>query len=298
MTEVVDRKPPVAQATAMSEADEVLFQSFRSNAGEAPQPKPAKKKWPMVAAISSASGLAVLLLAVIPLFHHSKAVAAKPSTVSQPSVTVIEQQPDGSPAKPSPSSSTVGTPDKSKDADRSDDSADAQPAADQQDAGPSEAQSQMMNDQLNAPAKIQRPQTQPAEEAPPSGGFGVAGMDAMGNNNAMGSVFGAQKAPKVQAATPKIVNVSAGVAVGLLIQKTAPVYPQIAKSARVSGTVVLQANISKTGAIENLRVVSGPVMLRQSALDAVHTWRYKPYKLNNEPVDIETTINVIFSLAG
>ena len=86
------------------------------------------------------------------------------------------------------------------------------------------------------------------------------------------------------------------VAVGLLLQKTTPVYPPIAKAARVSGTVVLQATISKTGTIENLRVISGPAMLQQAARDAVQQWRYRPYMLNGEPVAVETTVNVIFSL--
>ena len=62
--------------------------------------------------------------------------------------------------------------------------------------------------------------------------------------------------------------------------------------------MVLQATISKTGTITNLRVISGPAMLQQAALDAVKTWRYRPYLLNNEPVEVETTINVIFSLGG
>jgi protein TonB len=84
----------------------------------------------------------------------------------------------------------------------------------------------------------------------------------------------------------------------MLIQKTTPVYPPIAKAARVSGTVVIQATISKQGTIENLKVISGPAMLQQSALDAVRTWRYRPYLLNNEPVEVETTINVIFTLGG
>jgi protein TonB len=84
----------------------------------------------------------------------------------------------------------------------------------------------------------------------------------------------------------------------MLIQKTQPVYPPIAKAARVSGTVVLQATISKTGSIEGLRVVSGPAMLQSAAMDAVRTWRYKPYLLNNDPVEVETTINVIFTLGG
>jgi protein TonB len=74
------------------------------------------------------------------------------------------------------------------------------------------------------------------------------------------------------------------------------VYPPIAKAAQISGTVVLEATISTEGAIENLRVVSGPAMLQQSALNAVKQWRYRPYLLNNTPVEVETTVNVVFSL--
>ena len=77
-----------------------------------------------------------------------------------------------------------------------------------------------------------------------------------------------------------------------------PTYPAIAKAARISGTVVLQATISKTGAIENLRVISGPPMLQAGALSAVKTWRYRPYLLNGEPVEVETTVNVVFNLGG
>jgi protein TonB len=84
----------------------------------------------------------------------------------------------------------------------------------------------------------------------------------------------------------------------MLLQKTIPLYPPIAKAARVAGTVVLQANISKTGTIENLRVISGPPMLQQAAMDAVKSWRYKPYLLNSEPVEVETTVNVVFTLGS
>jgi protein TonB len=125
-------------------------------------------------------------------------------------------------------------------------------------------------------------------------------MEGLGTSGsgAIGSVFDKQNHLKVQGATSKTVNLSAGVAQGMLIQKTSPIYPPIAKSARVSGTVVLQATISKTGSIQGLRAVSGPEMLRQSALDAVRTWRYKPYTLNNEPVEVDTTVKVIFNLGG
>jgi periplasmic protein TonB len=83
---------------------------------------------------------------------------------------------------------------------------------------------------------------------------------------------------------------------GFLIYKIVPQYPVIAKSTGTQGTVLLQATISKAGTIQNLQVVSGPPLLRQAALDAVKAWRYRPYLLNNEPVEVETTVSVIFKL--
>lgn len=107
---------------------------------------------------------------------------------------------------------------------------------------------------------------------------------------------GARITPVAPAEAKRPVHLSSGVMAGLLLQKTVPVYPPIAKAARAEGTVVLQATISKLGSIANLRVVSGPAMLQQAAIDAVKNWRYRPYLLNGEPVDVETTVNVIFSL--
>jgi len=66
----------------------------------------------------------------------------------------------------------------------------------------------------------------------------------------------------------------------------------------VQGNVVLQASISKEGAIEHLQVVSGPPLLIQAAVDAVKQWRYRPYILNGEPVEVETTVTVQFTLSG
>ena len=163
-------------------------------------------------------------------------------------------------------------------------------------------QSEMMNNQLTAPTRIPHDIKIVAErEAPPSSGFGVAGMEGLGGSGTgvIGSVFGSgNTGPKVKAEAPKKINISGGVAQGMLLNKTQPTYPPIAKAARVSGTVVLQATISKTGTIENLRVVTGPAMLQQSAMDAVKTWRYRPYLLNGDPVEVETTVNVVFTLGG
>jgi len=90
-------------------------------------------------------------------------------------------------------------------------------------------------------------------------------------------------------------RISTGVAAGNLIVKTQPVYPVIARAAHISGTVVLRAMISKSGSIENLTVESGPPMLRQAALDGVRTWRYRPFLLNGEPTEVDTTIQINFT---
>ena len=102
--------------------------------------------------------------------------------------------------------------------------------------------------------------------------------------------------PVVRQAIVPMQHVSSGVMEGMLIYKVIPTYPAIAQATRSSGTVVLQATISRTGAIENLRVVEGPAMLRQAALDAVKQWRYRPYMLNGQPVEVETTVDVNFKL--
>ena len=83
---------------------------------------------------------------------------------------------------------------------------------------------------------------------------------------------------------------------GDLLYKVLPAYPPLAHSARIQGTVILQAIISRQGAIENLRMLSGHPMLVRSAIDAVSQWRYRPYILNGEPVEVETQITVTFSL--
>lgn len=81
-----------------------------------------------------------------------------------------------------------------------------------------------------------------------------------------------------------------------LLHRVNPVYPPIARAARISGTVVLQATIAKDGTIRDLHATSGPPMLLQAALDAVHQWTYQPFLVNGEPVEVETTVNVVFQL--
>ena len=82
-----------------------------------------------------------------------------------------------------------------------------------------------------------------------------------------------------------------------MLTQVKPVYPPLAKQARIQGVVLLEAVISKDGAIDNLRVISGHPLLTQAAIDAVKQWRYKPTLLNGEPVEVVTTITVNFAFS-
>jgi protein TonB len=109
---------------------------------------------------------------------------------------------------------------------------------------------------------------------------------------------GATRTAVVRAREVGPVNVSKGVTEGLLLEPIRPVYPAIARAAGVQGSVVMEAMISKAGRIESLHALSGPVMLQQSALDAVAAARYRPYLLNGAPTEVQTTITVVFQLGG
>jgi protein TonB len=89
-------------------------------------------------------------------------------------------------------------------------------------------------------------------------------------------------------------RVSAGVLQGMLLAPIRPVYPQMARTAHVEGSVVLDAVISKKGTVENVHAVSGPMILREAAIEAIQSARYQPYRLNEEPIEVETTITIAF----
>jgi protein TonB len=133
-------------------------------------------------------------------------------------------------------------------------------------------------------------------EAPGEINVAIMGPDSAGPVGADNPFGHAVPQPVVREAHAGPVRVAGSVEAGLLIFKKVPLYPQIGIAMRLEGTVVLQATISKSGTIENLRVVSGPAMLQQAALDAVKDWRYRPYQLDGEPIEVETTVNVVFTL--
>lgn len=92
------------------------------------------------------------------------------------------------------------------------------------------------------------------------------------------------------------IQVPSSVMAKRIVSQVQPKYPEAAKKAKIQGAVVLNVEIGKDGTVENLKVVSGPKELRQSALDAVRRWTYKPFLLNGNPVEVETTISVVYTL--
>ncbi len=164
-------------------------------------------------------------------------------------------------------------------------------------------QSELDNGQLRTPTAIPKKiEMIKEDEAPPAASGVVGGVPGGVPGGTMGGVLGSvmSSVPTAvpKAATPQRVRVSQGVTQGLLIHKVQPEYPPLARQARIQGVVILQAVIGKDGSITGLHIVSGHPMLAPAALAAVKEWRYKPYILNGEPVEVETTINVNFTLSG
>ena len=104
-------------------------------------------------------------------------------------------------------------------------------------------------------------------------------------------------APPLSVAPARPLRVSQW-AEGNLVYRVQPAYPPLARQARIQGAVQMRAIVSKTGVIENLTVLSGHAMLVTAAVEAVRQWRYRPYMLNGEPVEVETEITVNFVLGG
>ena len=163
-------------------------------------------------------------------------------------------------------------------------------------------QSDLVNGQLRTPSKIpEKVQMIKEEEAPPamSGVMGgvPGGVPGGSLGGVMGSIINSTGAIPRQV-IPQRIRVSQGVSQGLLIRRVQPNYPPLARQARIQGTVVLQAEISKEGTIQNLQLISGHPMLAPAAIEAVKQWRYKPYLLNGEPVAVDTQVVVNFTLSG
>lgn len=132
--------------------------------------------------------------------------------------------------------------------------------------------------------------------APDIGHLGLSGLRGPGVlfSNGSGLPVIAPPPPTVSASSAPVSRMMEG----NLIHRVQPAYPALAKQARIQGSVVLRAIINREGVIENLQAMSGPPMLEQAAIEAVKQWRYKPYLLDGEPIEVETQVTVNFSLGG
>lgn len=213
----------------------------------------------------SFEALAVVALISIPLFHTEKLPSARNvATVFTPiiqEVAPVRQQQ----AAPSPAAVSFGVVDRSQ-----------------------------IRQPSSVPSIISN--TNDASSQPP----GVPWGTAQTSNNALDQIAGSGVGvrPVEQAPPDHPIKVSKGVMEGALLQKIIPTYPRMAMMTRTEGAVILQAVISRTGTIENLQVISGSPFLSRAAIDAVRQWRYRPYELNGQPVEVETQIVVNFTLSG
>jgi len=163
--------------------------------------------------------------------------------------------------------------------------------------------SQIINGQLLAPSKIPKKVQMIEEKETPPPAIGVMGGVVGGvpggqAGGVIGSLLSSANHSSVPQASevPKRLRISQGVSLGMIENHAEPEYPAIARRARVQGTVQLRAVISARGTIENLQLIEGHPMLVGAAMAAVRQWHYRPYLLNGEPVEVETTILVNFHI--
>jgi protein TonB len=296
----VEEKEPAVEAAptpiaAPIERPPVSTDIFRSSMFQAEHSEAAEKqsanvmKWILIAA--GPVVLALVLLVVLTKSSNSRSAAAENAKQTAVAPTPAPIQTDSTASDrlivnatgKSGNNTQTLTPKPSA----------AQPesqANTQEVAAPAAVSPDAMAAQLVAPTRIagQIKKTVSVDEPPPSAPSPVSLED---NNSVPGSVFGSGAKARVM---PHVVPISAGVAAGMVIHKTPPVYPKFAQDAHITGTVVLKATITKQGTIEGIQVLSGPKLLAPAAVDAVKTWKYKPYMLDGQPVSVETNVTVVF----
>jgi protein TonB len=150
-------------------------------------------------------------------------------------------------------------------------------------------------EKMVAPTVIPKKVVIEKDAAPDLGGGVAGGVGVIGGTGPLGGIIGGPPPPPRPAVTGPV-RVGGNVMAAKAIDRPNPEYPAIAKAAHVQGTIVLHAIISKDGAVQDLQYISGPPLLMKAAMDAVRQWRYKPTELNGEPVEVDTTIQVIFTL--
>jgi len=194
--------------------------------------------------------------------------AAVPAASSKPSASAPATKAATSPATKTATTSNSAAP------------ANAQPAAPETSAPPIILKNGTTKSSAKAPA---------TDAAAPS----MVGLAAGGSDGSLSNITAGDDAAKPILQT---LTISQGVSQGLLLKKVQPEYPSNALRMRIEGVVKLMATVGKTGSVTEVKVVSGDQLLTRSAVDAVKQWKYKPYLLNGDPVEIQTEISINFKL--
>jgi TonB family protein len=247
------------------------------------QPQPAAP-----AAAPAPAGTAVLppVAASVPSAVESRLPA---DTVVVPSQDLNEPASNASSFKPSaavlPDASAMKTPSPAKTASGPGDSSAVKASA------PPKAEEPEPLVVKNGPSTLPKvePAATDAESAP------APTLATGSNSEALSGLVDTNAAPAVKG-PQEAVRISKGISQGLLVKRVQPSYPSIARQMRLEGPVELQATISKTGRVSGVKQLSGDAVLGQAAMEAVKQWKYKPYYLNGEPIEIQTQITVNFKL--
>jgi len=278
-------------------AEVPLFRGFQSFA-EVEGGQKRTSRWLTIASVVLAIPMLCLLAFLIDKAHSGAPFLAKQT--KQPTPTAAATQPQSNTQDPadrvkltvdqSPAGSggqapagTAGQP-----------ASNSRPGNNAQSASPAPVQTEATHDQAAAPSETPQGSRKQAAEKVPSAAS--SGNGNTGGARGSESASNGEIRPTAREGASGPVAVSAEAAAERLMESRMPIYPPMAKESGISGTVELEATIAKDGTVKDVRAVSGPAELRQAAIQSARTWRYRPFIMNNEPAEVETTINVVFSL--
>jgi periplasmic protein TonB len=290
------QKPvPEAAAPAVQplapDTQSVPAPEFRSSLLESAGSDSPAQRSPRVAMAIAIALLIVGALAFSFWRMHQRSRLAQPATASAalpaatPVAATVPQPPASAIAKPSATAASA--------APQKPSNTNASPAQTTAKAAKGEAQSVVVADQgtIRMPGALKQPSAQEEESvAPPTG------VVEPGSAPNLGHVVAAVPAAMPAPVPAQRITVSQGVSQGLLIHQVNPLYPAIARDAHVGGAVRLRAIIGKDGAVHSLSLLGGHPLLAKTAMDAVRQWKYKPYLLNGQPVEVQTEITVQFKM--
>ena len=301
-------EPPAAASEPAKDVPPPMFTFGGANA--AVKPGPAKK---IFLGIAAAALVAAGLYAGWTYYQGHMTQPANPAPFDNPIRPVTPAAPKPSGAQPAPAAPSTATPSSQPIAQpaattptpatstATDDSGstpdeDVPPASTKPSASASSSKTASTEKPAPAPLVVKggaAPAAKAAPEAPDDPAPSVIGIAAPGSSGPLPNLGGSDTASKP---VLQRLNVSQGVSQGLLIKKVDPVYPANALRLRIEGAVELMATISKAGDITQVQVLSGDQQLTGAALDAVKRWKYKPYLLNGEPVEIQTQVTIRFKI--